>query len=111
MNWMIHFFKDGQETYHLFALDTHSVRSVFVQKGKKFFSAIKLSAAKKIFAWKTLQLHTASTTNTPAVDHLRSMCPAGCDIHGLIKTSSVILHTYGGGVIKPVGQVELICET
>ena len=37
---------DGQETYHLFTLDTHSVRSVPVQKGKTFFAAIKLSAAK-----------------------------------------------------------------
>ena len=40
---------DGQETYHLFTLDTHSVRSVSVQMGKKFFATIKLSAAKKIF--------------------------------------------------------------
>ena len=29
-----------------------------------------LSAGKKIFAWKTLQLDTASTTNTLAVDDL-----------------------------------------
>ena len=102
---------DGQETYHLFTLDTHSVRSVSVQKGKKFFAAIKLSAAKKFFTWKTLQLDTASTTNTLAVEDLRSMCPAGVDIHGLIKPSSAILSTYGGGVIKPVGQIELVCET
>ena len=85
---------DGQETYHLFTLDTHSVRSVSVQKGKKFFAAIKLSAAKKFFTWKTLQLDTASTTNTLAVEDLRSMCPAGVDIHGLIKPSSTILRTY-----------------
>ena len=39
------------------------------------------------------------------------MCPAGFDIHGLIKPSTAILRTYGGGVIKPVGQVELVCET
>ena len=102
---------DGQETYHLFALDTHSVRPVSMQKGKKFFAAIKLSAAKNFFAWKTLQLDTASTTNTLKVDDLRKMCPAGFDIHGLIKPSSAILRTYGGGVIKPVGQVELVCET
>ena len=44
---------DGQETYHLFTFDTHSVRSVSVQKGKKFFAAIKLSA-ENVFAWKTL---------------------------------------------------------
>ena len=102
---------DGQETYHLFTLDTHSVRSVSVQTGKKFFAAIKLLAAKNFFAWKTLQLDTASTTNTPAVDDLRKMCPARFDIHGLIKPCSTILRTYGGGVIKPVGQVELVCET
>ena len=102
---------DGQETYHLFTLDTHSVRSVSAQKGKKFFATIKLSAAKKNFAWKTLQLDTASTTNTLAVDDLQTMCPAGFDIHSLIKPSSAILRTYGGGVIKPVGQVELVCET
>ena len=40
------FSDDGQETYHLFTLDTHSVRSVSVQKGNKFFAGIKLSAAK-----------------------------------------------------------------
>ena len=102
---------DGQETYHLFTLDTHSVRSVSAQKGKKFFAKIKLSAAKNFFAWKTLQLDTASTTNTLAVDDLQTMCPAGFDIHSLIKPSSAILRTYGGGVIKPVGQVELVCET
>ena len=39
------------------------------------------------------------------------MCPAGVDIHGLIKPSSAILRTYGGGVINPVGQVDLVCET
>ena len=101
---------DGQETY-LFTLDTHSVRSVSVQKGKKVFAAIKLSAAKNFFTWKTLQLDTASTTNTLAVGDLRSMCPAGVDIHGLIKPSSAILRTYGGGVIKPVGKIDLVCET
>ncbi|XP_068717040.1 uncharacterized protein [Montipora capricornis] len=97
---------DGKQTYHLFTLDTHSVRSVSVQKGKKFFAAHKLSAAKNSFAWKTLQLDTASTTNTLAVDDLRTMCPAGFDIHGLIKPSSAILRTYGGGVIKP-GLIEI----
>ena len=102
---------NGQETYHLFTLDTHSVRSVSVQKGKKFFAAIKLSAAKNVFAWKTLQLDTASTTNTLAVDDLRNMCPAGFDIHSLIKPSSAVLRTYEGGLIKPVGQIELVCET
>ena len=39
------------------------------------------------------------------------MCPAGVDIHGLIKPSSATLRTYGGGVIKPVGQIDLVCET
>ena len=63
------------------------------------------------FSWCTLQLDTASTTNTLAVDDLRTMCPAGFDIYRLIKPSSAILRTYGGGVIKPVGQVELVCET
>ena len=107
---------DGQETYHLFALDTHSVRPVSMQKGKTF-SVFRFSLQsnyqqqKNSFAWKTLQLDTASTTNTLAVDDLRKMCPAGFDIHGLIKPSSAILRTYGGGVIKPVGQVELVCET
>ena len=43
---------DGQETYHLFTLDTHSVRPVSVQKGKKFFAAIKLSAAKNFLLGK-----------------------------------------------------------
>ena len=102
---------DGQETYHLFTLDTHSVRSVSVQKGKKFFAAIKLSVAKQFFTWKTLQLETTSTTNTLAVEDLRSMSPAGVDIHCLIKPSSASLRTYGGGVIKPVGQIDLVCET
>ena len=58
-----------------------------------------------------MQLDTASTTNTLALDDLRTMCPAGFDIHGLIKPSSAILCTYGGGVIKPFGQVEFVSET
>ena len=58
-----------------------------------------------------MQLDTASTTNTLAVDDLWNMCPAGFDIHSLIKPSSAVLHTYGGGLIKPVGQIELVCET
>ena len=58
-----------------------------------------------------MQLDTASTTNTLAMDDLQTMCPAGFDIHDLIKPSSAILHTYGGGVIKLVGQVELVCKT
>ena len=32
-------------------------------------------------------------------------------MHGLIKPSTAILRTYGGGEIKPVGQVQLVCET
>ena len=50
---------DLQESYGLFTFDTHSVRSVPAQEGKKFFAAIKLSAAKNYYAWKTLQLDTA----------------------------------------------------
>ena len=100
-----------QNVYHLFTLDVHSVRAVSVQKGKKFFAAIKLSAAKNHFVWKTLQLDTASTTNTLAVDDLWSMCPAGFDVNSLIRPSHATLHTYGGGIITPVGQVELVCET
>ena len=108
MRWMIRFLMMGKK-HHLFTLDTHSVRSVSVQKGKNVFVAIKLSAAKNVFAWKTLQLDTASTTNT--VDDLRMMCPARFDIHGLIEPFSAVLRTYGGGVIKPVGQIEMVCET
>ena len=81
-----------------------------VQKRKKFFAAIKLSVA-NFLAWKTLQLDAASTTNTLAVDDLRTMCPTGFDIRRLIKPSSTILRTYGGSEIRPVGQVELVCET
>ena len=36
MHWMIDVSDDGQETYHLFTLDTHSVRSVSLRKGKSF---------------------------------------------------------------------------
>ena len=82
--WTVNAFDDSvsddeQETYHLFTLDTHSVRSVSLQMGKKFFAAIKLSAAKKFFTWKTLQLGTASTTNTLAVEDLH------CVQQGLIS--------------------------
>ena len=100
-----------EETHQLFTLDIHSVRTVSVQKGKKYSGKIKLSATNNCFVWQTLQLDTASTTNTLAVEDLAGMCPAGFDITQLIKPSSAILHTYGGGVIKPVGQIELMCET
>ena len=91
-----------QNVYHLFTLDIHSVRAVSVKKGKKFFAAIKLSAAKNHFVWKTLQLDTASTTNTLAVEDFWSMCPVGFDVNSLIQPSRATLHTYGGGVITPV---------
>ena len=39
------------------------------------------------------------------------MCPAGFDIHGFIKPSTATLRTYGGGEIRPVGLVQLVCET
>ena len=98
---------DLQETYHLFTLDTHSVRSVSAQS---FSQPSNYQQQNFFYAWKTLQLDSASTTNTFAVDDHRTMFPAGFDIHGLIKPSTAILRTYGGGVIKPVGQVELACE-
>ena len=76
-----------QNVHHLFTLDIHSVRAVSVQKGKKFFVAIKLSAARNHSVWKTFQLDTASTTNTLAVDDLWGMIPAGFDDNSLIKPS------------------------
>ena len=39
------------------------------------------------------------------------MCPVGFDASSLIQPSRATLHTYGGGIITPVGQVELVCET
>ena len=38
---------DGQETYHLFTFDTHSVRSVSVQKGKS--SSLQSNYQQKMF--------------------------------------------------------------
>lgn len=81
-------------------------------EGEKVFSRrSNYQQQNNVFAWKTSQLDTASTTNTLTVDDLRTMCPAGFDTHGSIKHSSAVLRTYGGGVIKPVGQTELACET
>ena len=60
---------------------------------------------------KKLKLGTALTTNILALDDLYDMCPTGFDVHTPIKPSSAITPTYGGGVIKSVGQIELICET
>ena len=95
-----------------FAYSGHLLCEVGIcTEGEKVFRGNKLSAANKFFTWKTLQLDTASTTNTLAVEDLRSMCSAGVDIHCLIKPSSAILRTYGGGVIKPVEQIDLVCET
>ena len=96
--------------HDLFTLDTHFVRTVSTPKGKKFFAKIKLSAAKNFFVFKTFQLDTASTTNTLAVNDLWDMCPAGFDVSSLIRPSRATLHTYGGGIITPLGQVELVCE-
>lgn len=81
-----------------------------MQKEKKFFAAIKLSAARNHFVWKTLQLDTALTTNTLAMDDRWSKFPAGFDVNSLIRPSHATLHSYGRGVITPVGQVKLVCE-
>ena len=84
----------GKEVYQLFTLDIHSVRAVSVQKGKTFYATIKLAATDDFFVWKTLQLDTAFTTNTLAVDDLTSMCPVGFDVKAVILPSQAILHTY-----------------
>ena len=61
--------------------------------------------------WKKLLLDTALITNTLALDDFQDLCPAAFDIHRLIKFSSAILRTYGGGMIKPEGQIEVTCKT
>ena len=38
-----------EETHQLFTLDVHSVRTVSVQKGKKYFGKIKLSSTNSCF--------------------------------------------------------------
>ena len=43
---------DLQETYDLFTLDSHSVRSVSAQKGKTFFAAINFHLQKIIMLGK-----------------------------------------------------------
>ena len=68
------------------------------------------TAGGNVFVWKKRQLDIASTTNTLALDDLQDLCPAAFDIHRLIKPSSAIVRTYGGGIIKPVGQIELTFE-
>ena len=87
------------------------VRTVSRRKEKRFFAVIKLSSTTNFFFLKNVKLGTASTTNTLELDDLHDMCPTAFDVHTPIKPSSVITHTYGGGVIKSVGQIELICET
>jgi len=52
------------------------VRAVSGQKGKKFFATIKLTAARKHFVWKALQLDTA-------VDNLWEQQPG---VNGVIHT-------------------------
>lgn len=83
-----------QNGYHLFTLDINSVRAVLVKKRKNFFAAIKLSAAKNHFLWKTLQFDTSSTTNTLAVEDLWNMCLAGFVVNSLIRPTCATLHTY-----------------
>ena len=77
---------------------------VSVHKGKTYFAAIKLSARRNSFVWTKLQLDTASTTNTLALDDFQYLCPAAFQIHRLIKLFSAILRTKGGGIKKPVGK-------
>ena len=43
---------DGQETYHLFTLDTHSVRSVSLQKGKSFSRRLNYPQQKRFLLGK-----------------------------------------------------------
>ncbi len=62
-----------QETYHLYCGHPLSENCISAERKKRFFAAIKLSAAGNYFVWKTLELNTVSTTNTLAVDDLSSM--------------------------------------
>ena len=59
-----------EEAHCLFTVDIHTVRSVCVKKGKKFFYKLKLAAAGNEFFCKRLQLDTASTANTLAVEDI-----------------------------------------
>ena len=111
MHWMLQFLMMGKK-HIICLLWTLTLRDWYLyRRGKSFSRGSSYPQQKNFFTWKTLQSDTASTTHTLAVEDLRSMCPAGVDIHGLIKPSSAILRTYGEGVIKPVGQIDLVCET
>ena len=67
----------GKEVYQLLTFDIHSVRADSVQKMKNFLATIKLAATDDVLVCSTLQLDTASTSNTLAVDDITSMCPVG----------------------------------
>ena len=82
-----------EETHQLFTLDIHSVRTVSVKKRRKYFGKIKLSATNNSFVWQTLQLDTASTTKTLAVEDLAGMCPAGFDTTQLITDHLLLFYT------------------
>ena len=111
MHWMFQFLMMAKK-HIICLLWTLTPRDRYLYRRRKSFSrGSNYPQQTKFFTWKTLQLDTASTTHTLAVEDLRSMGPAWVDIHGLIKPSSAILRTYGGGIIKPVGQIELVCET
>ena len=95
-----------QDHGYMYSLDVqvHSIASV--EKSKRYFTNLSLSAAGRTFKQVKFQIDTAATCNTISASTLHSFFP-----DAEVTRSPYRLHPYGNSKpLHPIGQVELLCE-
>lgn len=107
----------SEESFDTFLLDSSIIETVNsvnkkLPRGKKnkYFVSLKLAVGKHRLFNIPMQLDTAATCNTMSLEDVISMVPKGVDVGPLIRKSRSVLHTYSNKVIKPIGEIDLMCE-
>ncbi len=94
------------EEYHHQCYSVEMNNTTTQTSGRKYFAKLSVSASGHNMKQLNFQIDTAATCNTILEATVKSKLP---DAH--IKYSPYLLHPYGNGPpIRPLGQVELICE-
>ena len=93
-----------EQCYSLETRQIHSVRTDSAKK--KYFVTLPMSATGSKFIPMTFQIDTAATCNTLSEDALHRLMPKM-----KLTKSPYLLHPYGDAQpLKPLGQIDLLCE-
>lgn len=96
-----------QEEEQCYTLETRELHSIHTPSTKKkYFTTLPMSATGRKFTPMTFQIDTAATCNTLSEDALLKLTP-----NMTLTKSPYLLHPYGDArPLKPLGQIELLCE-